>query len=64
MEGKISAVSINEASLEYCTKLLTNREPTSDFTIDLGKKRDFHLSRMSERSGSGTVLKGYSTQKP
>ena len=43
-----SANGIIQASLDYCSKLLTIREPTEEFADDIERKREVHASRMIE----------------
>ena len=41
---------ITKTCVEYCQKLLTNREPKEEFRQDLEMKRKIHNVRMKERS--------------
>ena len=43
-----SAAEIRQVSLNYCVKLLTNREPGLDFEPDIEMKRSVHRLRMQQ----------------
>ena len=39
---------IKGASLQYCVELLRNREPKSEFKVDVELKESVHMTRMNE----------------
>ena len=45
-----SAHGIRKATLDYCHKLLSNREPSKDYCEDLDMKRSIHVARMQDIS--------------
>ena len=48
--------AIKKISLEYCSNLLTNREPDSDYLVDVGVKRYSHEQRMVHMEDDDTEL--------
>ena len=43
-----SPEEIKKISLDYCTELLTNKEPEAEFEVDVGVKRLVHIERMAQ----------------